>query len=79
MPGHNIIAFPPPAKARRDYTRVWRKIFALEEILRRYPVIMRCRILVGACALDELPSLAKLVADAAEAKAQVYAVEQEEL
>jgi len=70
MADHNVIPFPAPAKGMTpDEARVWRKIFAAEEILRRFPLVMRCRILAAACAMHELPRLAKLVADAAEAHA----------
>jgi hypothetical protein len=54
-----------------DEARVWRRIFAVEAELRWFPLVLRCRILAEACTVDELPRLAKLVAETADAYADM--------
>jgi len=43
--------------------------FTAEDTLRRFSLVQRCMILAATCAANELPCLAKLVADAAQAHA----------
>jgi hypothetical protein len=52
MSGSNVVQLPVPEREdpRMVERRVWLRIFAAEETLRQFPLIMRCRILAYACA-----------------------------
>jgi hypothetical protein len=52
-----------------DEWLIQREILSAGDTLRRFSLVQRCMILAATCAVHELPCLAKLVADAAQAQA----------